>query len=60
MKSREPTSFKKIAARENDRREYKEVTRHGKKYGYSPQKGCEKTFGQRSCGRDSTPPIKGL
>jgi hypothetical protein len=42
MKSREPTSFKKIAARENDRREYKEVTRHGKKYGYSPRKDAKK------------------
>ena len=56
----EPTSFKKIAARENDMREYAAVARHGRKYGYSPQKGCEKAFGQRSCGRDRTPPRKGL
>ncbi len=36
------------------------VPRHGKKYGNSAQNGCEKTSGQRSCGRDKTPPIRGL
>jgi|SRR5712671_6728561 len=35
-------------------------TAHGKKYGYLPQKGSEKMSGQRSCGRDKTPPMMGL
>jgi hypothetical protein len=58
--SGELTSFKKILAIENTKRTYVAMARHGKKYGYLPQKGCEKRFGQRSCGRDSTPPMKGL
>jgi len=48
-------SFKKIAARENAKREYEAVARHGKKYGYFAQKGCEKTFGQRSDGATDCP-----
>ena len=37
-----------------------EATRHGRKYGYSAQKRWENVWGQRSWGRDKTPPIKGL
>jgi len=36
------------------------ATRHGRKYGYSFQKAPPKTFGKRSLGLDSTPPIRGL
>ena len=36
------------------------TTRHGRKYGYSFQKVPPKTFGERSLGIDSTPPIRGL
>jgi len=38
-RAREPTSFKKIAATEKENKEYVAVARHGKKYGYLPQKG---------------------
>ena len=44
----------------NDIRPYIAVPRHGSKYGNSAQNGCEKVSGQRSCGRDKTPPIRGL
>jgi hypothetical protein len=36
------------------------ATRHGRKYGYSAQKEWENVCGQRSCGREKIPPIKGL
>ena len=60
LQKRERTSFKYIAVMVKGRHAKAETARHGRRYGYSAQKVWEKRFGQRSCGRDRIPPIRGL
>jgi len=59
-KTDQPASLKNMSKRIKVTNTKLAAARQGRKYGYSLQKVPPKTFGKRSLGLDSTPPIIGL
>ena len=57
---REHTSLRYSTVITKQMTENAEAAAQGKKYGYCIQNGWAKTFGHRSCGLESCPPIVGL
>jgi len=54
------TSFKNGHMRRKQKEQNTAENKHGRRYGYSSQNQFPNKAGNRSCGRDSDPPAKGL